>query len=252
MKTEQLKRGEFNPYYPIKDLKMAKDNRDFILNHAINFKNKLTNYGWLMPIIISDNGFVIEGHHRLESAKLLKQKFIPVYIVDWIDTTIPLEHLNCIISLNNANLNWTPLNYLKAFAPYNNDYKLVYNKYLTNLSNITIGNIIKIYFNNNHITNNKNFKIGKSKIYDLNLSDYLLNKVCYLSKNYGKKIVIAYCVREFIRMCLIKTNNNIKTINFLTKQYEKMLKINHPNATSLVEFRPTLELYLNNYRLKIK
>lgn len=53
MKTEEIKRGEFNAYYPITELKVAKNNRDLFSKHSEAFKNKLNNYGWLMPIVIS-------------------------------------------------------------------------------------------------------------------------------------------------------------------------------------------------------
>ena len=71
MKTQEIKRGTFEPYYEIKKLKMASVNRDIFTKHSESFKGKLNEFGWMMPIVISDNGDVIEGHHRLESAKLL-------------------------------------------------------------------------------------------------------------------------------------------------------------------------------------
>ena len=108
---------------------MAKVNRETKLTHAENFKSKLTDYGWLMPIVVSSKGDVIEGHHRIESAKLLKQKTLPAYIVDWINTTDAQNHLSCIISLNNGNLNWSMFDYLKAFSKHNINYKLVYDIY---------------------------------------------------------------------------------------------------------------------------
>ena len=91
----KLKKGTYNPTYPIKDLKLAKINRDISTNHSENFTSKLIEYGWLMPIVISKNGDVIEGHHRIESAKILKQKTIPVYIIDWVNTKQEREHLQC-------------------------------------------------------------------------------------------------------------------------------------------------------------
>ena len=109
MKNTELQRGQFNPYYEINNLKMAESNRDMMPIHSQNFKSKLNEYGWLMPIVISHNGDVIEGHHRIESAKLLKQKTIPAYVIDWVDTKIQKEHLDCIISLNNGNKAWKML-----------------------------------------------------------------------------------------------------------------------------------------------
>jgi len=117
MKT--LKKGTFEPNYPIENLKYAKVNRDMMLNHAESLKRKLIDYGWMMPIVASKTGDVIEGHHRVESAKMLKQKTVPVYIPYWVNTKKPKEHLDCIINLNNGNKSWSMLNYLKTFATKN-------------------------------------------------------------------------------------------------------------------------------------
>ena len=102
MKTIEIKRGKFNAYYLISDLKVANVNRDLFTKHSEAFKNKLNDFGWMMPIVVSDKGDVIEGHHRLSAALMLKQETIPAYIVDWVDTKNQLEHLDCIINLNNG------------------------------------------------------------------------------------------------------------------------------------------------------
>ncbi len=71
MNNREIKRGEFNQYYPISELNLASVNRDIFQQHAENFKNKLNNFGWMLPIVITNKGNVIEGHHRIESARLL-------------------------------------------------------------------------------------------------------------------------------------------------------------------------------------
>ncbi len=111
-----------------------------------NMERKLKENDWLLPIIIAANGDVIEGHHRIESAKLLGETTVPVYVVDWVNTNNAKEHLKCIINLNNGNKAWTSLDYLKAFARDNKDYRKVYNSYLKNSNNISVGNIINCYF----------------------------------------------------------------------------------------------------------
>lgn len=244
-KTKQLQTGTFNPFYPINELKMASVNREITLSHAENFKSKLVDYGWLMPIVVSSKGDVIEGHHRIESAKLLKQNTLPAYIIDWVNTSKESEHLKCIISLNNGNRAWSMLDYLKAFANYSEDYKIVYDVYKSNNNNITVGNIIHLFFK----PNNQNFKKGLAKVEDIKFSHYILNKISDLNQTYGYKKIVAYCVREFISVAWYKTNKDIKTIDYLFKQYEKMVKSNHPSATSIPDFRPTLELYLNQYNM---
>lgn len=246
--NNELKRGVFKPYYLISDLKPAKVNRDLYNSHAVRFKNKLKENDWLSPVIISNKGDVIEGHHRIESAKLLGQLTVPAYIVSWVNTSVDKDHLNCIISLNNGNRAWNTLDYLKAFARENENYKTVYDSYKSNSNNITVGNIVHCYFTYTPGGNNI-FKKGLAKIEDKNFADYLVNKFSYLNKEYGKNKIAAYCVRELIYVAYVKANKDIKTINFLFKKYEEMAKTDHPSITSINKFKPLMELYLNEYNM---
>ena len=247
----ELKRGIYLPFYPINDLKPAKVNRDLFPKHAENFKTKLKENDWLLPIIIAANGDVIEGHHRIQSAKLLGENTVPVYVVHWVNTNSAKEHLKCIINLNNGNKAWTSLDYLKAFARDNKQYKKVYNAYLKNSNNISVGNIINCYFGYGK-TNSYNFKKGTSVILDESFGDYLVNKFSYLNEKYGKSKIAAYCVRELIVVAYTKAKMNIKTVNFLFKKYEDMAKTDHPSITSISKFKPLMELYLNEYNMAIK
>ena len=79
MKTTEIKRGQFNPYYPVSDLKHSLVNRDIVQNHSDIFKKKLQQFGWLSPIIIDtkgnklgDMGIFMEC--RFENKKLTKTK----------------------------------------------------------------------------------------------------------------------------------------------------------------------------------
>lgn len=245
---ETIKKGKFKPNYPINKLKYAKVNRDMTLNHAENFKTKLIDYGWMMPIVASVTGDVLEGHHRIESAKLLKQKTVPAYIVDWVDTNQAKEHLDCIISLNNGNRAWSMFDYLKAFAKHNKDYKIVYDAYTSNSNNVSVGNVINIFFRHN----NSKFKKGTAIIEDLKFAKYLLYNISNLYEKYGYKKIQAYCVREFIKVAYAKAQKNKKAVDYLFKQYEKMAKRDHLAISSISEFKPILEVYLNDYKLLSK
>tara|TARA_R100000654_G_scaffold70561_1_gene100901 strand:+ start:98 stop:844 length:747 start_codon:yes stop_codon:yes gene_type:complete len=244
MKTIKLKTGLFNPFYSIDKLKMSSLNRDMHETHTNNFSSKLIEYGWMMPIVISKSGDVLEGHHRIESAKLLKQKTIPAYIVNWVNTKEAKEHLDCIISLNNGNKAWSMFDYLKAFAKHNKDYKIVYDAYTSNSNNVSVGNVINVFFKQH----NKQFKKGTAIIEDLKFSKYLLHNLSDLYEKYGKKKITAYCVREFINVSFNKANKDKGAVKYLLKQYEKMAKTGHLAVSSIVDFRPLLEVYLNDYR----
>ena len=246
MKTTEIKRGEFNAYYLISDLKVAIVNRDLFLQHSENFKNKLNEFGWMMPIVISKSGDIIEGHHRLQTAKMLGQKTVPVYIVDWINTSDTNEHLDCIINLNNGNRAWIKLDYLKAFAKENEDYKKVYDAYLSNSNNISVGNVVNCFFGKN--VANK-FKKGECKIEDINFSLTLLNRFSELVSKYGSRKIQAYCIRELINVAYVKTNKDLDAVEHLLREYDKMAKENHPALTSISEFKPTIEKELTYYTL---
>ena len=243
MKTTEIKRGEFNAYYPIENLKAADVNRDLFLKHSESFKNKLNTFGWMMPIVISKSGDVIEGHHRLQTALILKQKTIPVYIVDWVNTKNQSEHLDCIINLNNGNRAWTKLDYLKAFAGKNKDYKIVYNSYLSNVNNISIGNIINCYFYKNN-----QFNKGLSKIINIEFAEYLINNISNLVSKHTTKYIQAYCVRELINVAYSKTNMDKKDMDYLFKYYDNMATIKHLSLTSISDFKPHIEHILNDYK----
>jgi hypothetical protein len=249
MKTQEIKRGKFNAYYPIENLKPADVNRDLFLKHSESFKNKLNTFGWMMPIVISKYGDVIEGHHRLEAAILLEQETIPVYIVDWIDTSDTCEHLDCIINLNNGNRPWLKLDYLKAFAKENKDYKIVYDAYLNNSNNVSVGNVINCFFGKS--INNK-FKKGSCNILDIQFSLMLLNKISELVCKYGSRKIQAYSVRELINISFLKANRDIKTVEHLFRYYDEMARINHPALTSITDFAQQIEKELSYYNLTTK
>lgn len=240
MNTQEIKRGEYNAYYPISELKMATVNRDTVTKHAENFKSKLNDYGWMMPIVVSSKGDVIEGHHRIESAKLLKQKTIPAYIIEWIDTANKKKHLNSIISLNNGNKAWNTLDYLKAYSTDSKDYNIVYNDYLKNSNNISVGNVVNLFFWNTR----GSFKKGSSVVRDYKFSSYLIEKISKLVTDYGKSNIQAYCVREMINIAFTKAYKDYNALNFLFKEYGNLAKIEHPAATSISRFKPLMELSL--------
>ncbi len=252
MKLKTLKKGTFTPNYQIKDLKIAKVNRDLFVKHSENFDKKLNKYGWLLPITISASGLILEGQHRVESAKRMKQKTIPAYVVDWLNDDSELEVLNTIITLNNSNRGWNTLNYLKSFSHHNDDYKVVYDEVLKNKNTITAGNMVNIYFGLSGAGVMKNFKEGKSKIKNLDFAKYLCKNISTLVIKYGKNKIQAYQIREMIAVAYVKAKTNIQLMDYLFREYDKMAQGNHPALTSISEFRPYIENELNTYLSLVK
>ena len=63
IKTPEIKVGKFDSNYPIKKVKIAGVNRETIEAHSKNFKSKLIDFGWMMPIVVSQKGDLIEVLH---------------------------------------------------------------------------------------------------------------------------------------------------------------------------------------------
>ena len=246
MKTKEIKTGKFEANYLIADLKMANVNRDIFKKHCDRFKLKLEKYGWLMPIVVSESGDVIEGHHRIEAAKSMNLKTVPAYIVSWVNTKEEKDHLDCIISLNNGNKAWNKLDYLKAFSESNKDYKIVYQAYKSNSHNVSVGNVINCYFRKSKL-----FKTGESKIKNKQFAEYLIIEISKLYTDFPDRCT-AYCVREFINISYIKAEMNKEFVSRLFREYRKICK-NSPNlASSIKDFRPFMETQLTLIKADLK
>ena len=142
--------------------------------------------------------------------------------------------------------------YLKAFADQNEDYKIVYDAYMSNSNNVSVGNVINIFFTRGQHANNSKFKKGTAKIEDIKFANYLLHNISNLYEKYGRRRIQAYCVREFVKVAYAKAQKNKKAVEYLFKQYEKMAKRDHLAISSISEFKPILEVYLNDYKLMSK
>jgi len=241
----ELKRGKYDAYYPISKLKENNVNRDCVKSHSKKFQKKLTTNNWMMPIVISEKGDILEGHHRLDGAKGLGQTTVPVYIVDWIDTDVKKQHLKSIISLNNGNRAWKPLDYLKSYRGENKDYKFVLNAYNENLKNISLGNIIITFFGGRATT--KSYKDGEYQIENKESAKYVLRRIVGISSKFGKSKVIAYCVRDMIELSYGKSHAEQE---YLFDKYDELLTTESPLATSVTDLKPTMISYINKFNDK--
>ena len=240
MNTQEIKRGEYNAYYPISEVKLAEVNRDTVEKHVKDFSEKILNYGWMTPPTISSTGDVIEGHHRIQAAMLIGQKTIPAYIIDWIDTSNRIKLLEAIINLNNGNRAWFKIDYLKAFSESNKDYNTVYKAHLKNSNNISIGNIINCYFRKK-----STFNKGKSKIQNRKFAEYLILNFSRLVSLYSTKKIQAYCVRELINVAYNKAQMDVNKMDYIFKYYEGMAITKHEHLTSISEFKVHIENVFN-------
>jgi hypothetical protein len=247
MKNQEIKVGKYNAFYPIENLKQSLVNRDIVKNHSDLFSKKISEYGWMSPIIIDDNGNIIEGHHRALSAEKLQLKTVPAYIVDWVDTNDLNEYQKCIINLNNSNRKWGAIDYLKSFSRNKEEYLFVFKKFNQASKIFSVGNVLNIYFN---CGTNQTFKDGNSKIKDKEFSDYLFNNFLRLKSLYGGVKFQAFTINRVCSFVHQKIKGNKKEMEFLFKQLESLAKQNSPLLSSVEMIRPWLNEQLGIYRTK--
>jgi len=247
MNTQEIKVGRFNAEYPVNKLKHSTINRDIVENHYQGFKNKIEDFGWLSPITIDTKGNVIEGHHRAMSAELLKLKTLPAYIVDWVNTDDLDEYQKYIISLNNANRNWSAFDYLKSFSRNRTQYSFVFDKYNETKNVFSVGNILNIYFN---CGTSKQFKQGTSFIKDKEFSNYIFENLLRLKSKYGGVKFQAFTINRLCSFTHQKIKGNKKEMDFIFKQLESLAKNDSPLLSSVEKIRPWLVDQLNICRNK--
>ena len=215
-----LKVGTYVPNYNVKDLHLDSTvNRETSISNIEEKKNKLEENNWLMPIVITTTGKVLEGQNRLLASVSLSLKTIPVYIVDWINDEDVDEVRDVIISLNNGNKAWTQWDYIKSYKANNKNYREAYNycmKYDGVLSN---GNVVNALFGIGAM--NERFKKGDSVVRDTQKYVYLLETCSSLVTTYGKNQFPSQTLRTFI---LWANNKDYDIINYIVNEMKVSVK----------------------------
>ena len=67
---------------PISTPKASQNARTHSKNYIAQIARSMKDFGWTIPILVDGNGVVIAGHGRLEAAKLLGLKRVPVIRID--------------------------------------------------------------------------------------------------------------------------------------------------------------------------
>ena len=234
MNTQEIKRGNYNAYYPISELKQSLVNRDILINHAEQFGKKIKYFGWMIPIVIDSFGNIIEGHHRALGAEKMGQKTIPAYIIDWVDTNNLNEYQKYIISLNNSNRKWSALDYLKSYSRNKPEYKYVNKKYEQTKEFLSVGNVLNIYLGSGA---SATFKRGDAKIKNKQFSEFLLSNFLRLRKEYGSKQIQSLTINRMCGFVNTKANMNIEATNYLFSQVEKLAINKDPLLSSVSSFK---------------
>jgi hypothetical protein len=249
MSISKIKTGTFNAQYKISDIELAAVNRDFNEKHSLSFSKKLDKYGWLVPVIVSSKGDLIEGHHRVLSAQNMGQTTVPAYIVDWIDTDVENIHLDTIVNLNNANKAWSSLDYLKAYSKTNKHYKLVYDSYNENSEFLSVGNVINCFFNQGC---NTKFKDGKCKVLNKKHGLYLVKELSNLVKKHGKRDFQPYARRVVAQASYRNAKMNLGATKHIIERVADMADGKDSRLNSITDLAPYLESVIRKYNKENK
>jgi hypothetical protein len=241
MTSTKIKVGTFQGNYPVSALKFSEVNRDIVKNHSKNFIKKISAYGWIVPIVIDQNGNIIEGHHRVKASIDMGLKSVPAYIIDWVNTSDLKEYQDYIMNLNASNRSWYAIDYLKTTSINQEDYKYVYQKYEESKDILSVGNVLNIYFNSGC---NQNFKDGKSRIKNLELAEHLFNTFYKLKAQYGKVKFQAFTINRTTKFMYSKCEN-ISEVDYIFSQLEFLAKTNNAILSSVEMIKPFLKEQLD-------
>ena len=216
-----LKVGRFVEDYKINNLKLDGNvNRDVSVSNIEEKKNKIEEFGWLMPIIITVSGKILEGQNRYEAARSIGLKTIPVYIVDWVNEQEADDVRDVIISLNNGNKAWVQWDYIKSYKSSIKSYEIAYRNCLKYEGILSNGIIVSAMFGLNSM--NTRFKKGEANLVNRDKYTYLLETASSLVVKYGKNQFPSQTLRTFVLWANKVDDYNL--INFVVNQMKASVK----------------------------
>ena len=236
MTNTNIKVGTFQGSYPVSALKFSTVNRDIVKNHASNFIRKISKYGWMVPVVIDKDGNLIEGHHRVTGAIEMGLKYVPAYIIDWVDTSNDNEYQDYIMNLNASNRSWNALDYLKTTSINQPDYKYVYDKHIKSTGILTVGNVLNIYFNSGAT---QTFKDGKSRIKDKDFANYLYENFKNLRATWGNKKIQAFTINRTTQF-MYSQCKTLSEVTYIFEQIEMLAEGNSEILSSVQYLKPYL------------
>ncbi len=212
---KNLKVGKFIPNQKIEKLHLDSDvNRETSVTNIEEKKNKLEENNWLMPIVVTSSGKVLEGQNRLLASKSLGLTTIPVYVADWVDDADIDEVRDVIISLNNGNKAWSQWDYIKSFKSSKDAYSKAYNKCIKYEKTLTNGNVVNAMFGIGSA--NSRFKSGKSTLVNEEKYEYLLETSSALVVKFGKTHFPSQTLRTLILWAIPQDDYGV--INYVIGQ----------------------------------
>lgn len=212
---KNLKVGKFIPNQKIENLHLDSDvNRETSVTNIEEKKNKLEENNWLMPIVVTSSGKVLEGQNRLLASKALGLSTIPVYVADWVDDEDVDEVRDVIISLNNGNKAWSQWDYIRSFKSSKDAYAKAYTNCIKYEKTLTNGNVVNAMFGIGSA--NSRFKEGKSTLVNKDKYEYLLETASSLVVKFGKTHFPSQTLRTLILWAIPQKDYGV--INYVVDQ----------------------------------
>jgi hypothetical protein len=145
-------------------------NRHCIPIHVKRLMNSFEKMYLISPILVNEKYEIIDGQHRFTGAR---EQGKEIYYI-----MIPGYSLKEVKVLNTHNLNWTKLDYLKAYVDEGQPNYIIMNEFMRNYPEFGIASIESILTLRHNGSNSstkvtgrmKNFEEGKLDIPDLELS----------------------------------------------------------------------------------
>lgn len=181
-------------------------NRDLIPSHVNNLYKNMLVQGWLKGsyIVINKDGFIIDGHHRLEAAIKCN---IPVdYIIE--DTSV-----DDICLLNKSARNWNIIDHLQMFVKSNNPNYVVLDRYMKNFPNFRPTEAMMLVRNTGSAQTRHQFEQGLFEVKDMKLAYQWGHNIMSLKPYFD-----GYCKSIFVRaMIRVLQNPQFNFDEFLHK-----------------------------------
>lgn len=222
--------------------KLMAENRDVNLNHVKAIKNSIKENDMtpVEPILVNEDGFIIDGQHRYTACKELNY---PVYFI--IESKLNLEHVQL---LNTYSKNWDLKSFLESFISQNKTEYLILRDFNKKYPILSLNNCIELTYGIGHNHgSNAPFKNGQFKAYNIIRAEKIAIFLSNLKDNLhiDRSIVLH---TYFIRTLITLTNKDNFSLDTFYKKIELNPKKLIRQAGNKDYIRLIEEIY--NYRTK--
>jgi hypothetical protein len=202
-------------------------NRDVDKKHVDLLCKSINKFGLVVPIIVTNDNYVIDGQHRLEALIQLQK---PVFYV--INNNV---NKDCVVDINTNQQGWKVINHIKSYAVKGNlEYKRLLEIIDDYIDDFTLSGITDAFNSKLKMSSTSLIKKG---IYELNedLGEMVLENCQNLRDVIGKNAISTKFVRALKKIMfknehfdidrLIKNCKSVKKIYIYNNEYDIIQEI---------------------------